>query len=203
MFGLTIVQPPQCGGWTLIANRKADSLNIESCGTNIMEFFTNGCGNVNFIDKNSSYSLSNIQRNSIFKNKMLITQYLNNILDFDDAYIITFLDHATEPFPNFNLSINIPVMKVCNITNSDCDSTNVYWKYIGDFWFHYDDCNSSSSLSTQYRGNYGLCHDGASNNGNNNTYSASSLFGNRTAYDEIKLWGGTGATSNQEKIWYK
>lgn len=187
----------------MISNRKADSLNIESCGNNIMEFFTNGCGNVNNIDKNNSYSLNSIQRGSLIKTKMLVTQYLNGILDFDDAYIITFINQNVEPFPNTNLSTNIQVLKVCNITEINCDYTDVYWKYIGDFWFHNADCNSSSSQSSQYRGNYGLCHNGASNNGINTTYSASSLFGNRTGYDETKLWAGTGAVSYQERIWYK
>lgn len=169
----------------------------------MMEFFTNGCGNVKNIDKNSSFSLTNSQRNSLEKTKMLVTQYLNGILDIDDAYVIIFLTQSIDPFPNTNLSTNIPVLKVCDLSGNICDYTDVYWKYIGDFWFHSADCNSASSQSSQYRGNYGLCHNGASNNGINSTYSASSLFGNRTAYDETKLWAGTSAVSYQERIWYK
>lgn len=169
-----------------------------------MEFFSNGCGNVNNIDKNNSYSLNSIQRGSLIKTKMLVTQYLNGILDYDDAYIITFLNQNTEPFPNTNITTNIQVSKVCDISENNCDVMNVFWKYIGDYWYNNSDCNGLSSNSTQFRGNYGLCHNGASNDGLILTYYSSSLYGNRSGYSETKLWGLQSESNNyQEKIWYK
>jgi hypothetical protein len=68
------------------------------------------------------------------------------------------------------------------VNNANCDTTNVYWKYVGDGWFGSARCNSGYSSGT-YKGNYGYCQDGIST-----SYSCNGLFGNRNGYNEAGLW---------------
>jgi LruC domain-containing protein len=192
------------GGWTLISNRRAGATNTEACGSNLAEFFTNGCGTVTAIAASNSYALTATQRNALERSQLLVTQYLNGTLDSDDAYIVDLSSPTQDLFPNTNQSMNLPLARVCNLSGQSCDSTDVFWKYIGDFWYHSSMCWSGSSGSTQYRGNYGVCQNGAANNGAAGTYNSSSAFGNRSGYDETKLWGhpNTGATY-QERLWLR
>jgi len=191
------------GGWTLISNRRAGSTNTETCGPNVATFFLNGCGFATDIGAGSSYALNSARRAAIPRTQMLVTQYLNGTLDSDDAYMID-LGSSFDPFPNSNASLNIAVTRVCNIDRSACDSSDVFWKYIGDYWFHSAQCFSGSSGSAGYRGNYGVCHNDAYNNGSASTYPVSSFTGDRSAYDESKLWGiNTPSKDYQERIWFR
>ncbi|MFN3198294.1 MAG: fibrinogen-like YCDxxxxGGGW domain-containing protein [Bradymonadia bacterium] len=193
------------GGWTLISNRRAHQNNTEACGSNIQQFFTNGCGSANAIGANDSYALTQGQRTSIEHYELMSLQYLNGALDADDAFIVEKAGGFTDLFPNTNASTNIPMVQVCTLDRSTCDSSNVYWKYIGDYWFHSSECHSGSSGSTSYRGNYGLCHNGASNNGAGANYYSNTFNGNREHYQETKLWGynSHGSDDYQERLFVR
>lgn len=175
------------GGWTLISNRRAGTTNVESCGTNIAEFFTNGCGAPNAISASDSYAMTAAARASIDKREQLVLQYLNGVADTGNAYVLHFSENL-ELFPNTDLVQQIPLESVCDFWNSNCDTSDVFWKYIGDFWYHSSQCFSGSSYRTDHRGNYGVCHNGAYDGGNASAYSSSSAFGNRSGYEETKLW---------------
>ncbi|TNF23548.1 MAG: hypothetical protein EP329_27320 [Deltaproteobacteria bacterium] len=191
------------GGWTLLSNRRAGSNNTEACGSNIATFFLNGCGTVTSIGASNSYALNSARRAVIPRTQMLVTQFLSGALDTDDVYMID-LGASFDPFPNDVNSLNIAVTGVCNIDRSVCDTSNVFWKYIGDYWFHSAMCFSGSSGSATYRGNYGVCHDDAYNAGSAATYPVSSFTGDRSAYEESKLWGiNTGSLNYQERIWFR
>ncbi|MCA9581662.1 MAG: hypothetical protein KC416_07685 [Myxococcales bacterium] len=198
-FMVYCLQTEAGGGWTLLSNRRADTNSVETCGANLREFFTSGCGAPTAITAADSYSLTAAQRTALAFDDIAVVQYLNGVADVDDAYIV--LGAPAEPFPDTNLSTNTAVDGACDINGANCDMTNVYWKYIGDYWYHSSKCLSGSSGSTSYRGNYGLCDDGASNMGDNPEYDSSRLFGNRAGYAETKLWGlpGTGQ-QYQERV---
>ena len=188
------------GGWTLISNRKAGSTNTEDCGTNLAEFFTNGCGAPDAIGASTSFAYDAATRGRFTRTQFMVTQFLGGVLDADDAYIV---DFSGELFPNTDVSTNTPVTKACDLTGTTCDTTDVYWKYIGDFWYHSSQCFNGSSFNALYRGNYGICHDGASN-ANSNTYNSSSFVGDRSEYQETKLWAHpNGAAAYQERIWVR
>ncbi|PKN54021.1 MAG: hypothetical protein CVU56_28765 [Deltaproteobacteria bacterium HGW-Deltaproteobacteria-14] len=191
------------GGWTLISNRRAGSNNTESCGSNLAGFFNGGCGTVTSIGAGDSYALTSARRAALPRTQMLVTQLLGGALDADDAYVID-LGSSFDLFPNSNASLNIAVTRVCNLAGTACDSSDVFWKYIGDYWFHSAQCFSGSSSDATYRGNYGVCHDDAYNAGSAGTYPVSSFTGDRSAYDESKLWGiDTPSRNYQERVWFR
>jgi hypothetical protein len=168
------------GGWTLISNRRANTTNTEACGANIAQFFTAGCGTASSIGASNSYAMTQAQRNAVPKTQMMVTQYLNGVLDSDDAYIVDLASSAQDLFPNTAAVQQIPLAAVCNLTRTSCDTTDVYWKYIGDYWYHSSMCWSGSSGSTAYRGNYGVCPNGAADQGLAGSYPSSGAFGNRS-----------------------
>jgi hypothetical protein len=184
------------GGWTLISNRRGNATNVESCGPTLAEFFRNGCGGVTAIGYTDSYALSVTARSTLKFTQVLLIQYdIGGNADTDDAYI---LDTSADLFPNTDQLTHIAISRVCNINGANCDSSDVYWKYIGDFWYHSSMCYSSSSGNNAYRGNYGLCHNGVSGSGD---YPSSSGYGNRQQYDETKLWAYPGGGAPyQERI---
>jgi hypothetical protein len=126
-------------------------------------------------------------------------QFLDGVLDADDAYVVDLSSSSQDLFPNTDQVQNMLLTRACNLQGTVCDSTDVYWKYIGDFWYHSSLCGQVSSGSAQYRGNYGLCTSGVIN-----SYNSSDGFGNRSGYEETKLWAHpNGAASYQEQLWYR
>lgn len=192
------------GGWTLASNRRGGTanINVETCGATLADFFTGGCGSATAIGFGDSYALARTTRLALAYSQVFVVQYDSTATaDTDDAYI---LDAGGDLFPNTNLVQQIPVTRVCDINGANCDSVSVYWKYIGDYWFHSAMCWSGSSSNSVYRGNYGLCHDGAGDLGGAATYPASSLYGNRSGYDETKLWAHpNNAAAYQERIFVR
>lgn len=192
------------GGWTLLSNRRAGSTNTEACGANLAQFFTNGCGSPGSIGATQSYALNQARRVALPRTQVMVLQYLNGVLDADDAYVVDLMSSGQDLFPNTVESMNIPLARACNLAGTFCDTTDVFWKYIGDYWYHSSMCWSGSSFSTQYRGNYGLCHNGAANNGSAGSYSSSSFVGDRVGYQETKLWAHPNeAAAYQERIFVR
>lgn len=184
------------GGWTLISNRRKDSTNTESCGANVADFFNqaNGCGSVQAIGPTNSYSLDQSTRQKLHFNEVLVVQYKDwpNI-DADDAYILT---TSTDLFPSSTGISNFPISKVCNIDQSQCDTSEVYFKFVGDDHYANSFCNGVQNGG--YGGNYGLCHNGLGG------YESSSLFGDRRGYVETKLWNHPdGAAAFAERIFVR
>ncbi|MCR4307575.1 MAG: fibrinogen-like YCDxxxxGGGW domain-containing protein, partial [Candidatus Berkelbacteria bacterium] len=169
------------GGWTLMFQRRGGNVyhNAESCQSNLNAFLRNSCGSVSSLAFDSSYSidLDNITNYGEF----LITQYYSNLtIDTDDAYII---QSSTNIFPDsIGINNNIAVTSVCDVNNTNCDTTDVYFKYIGNGWYGSAMCNSGYSTGP-YLGNYGYCQNGVATG-----YASNGLFGNRSDYSEAKLW---------------
>ncbi|MCA9582742.1 MAG: hypothetical protein KC416_13175, partial [Myxococcales bacterium] len=163
----------------------------------VREFFTAGCGSPGAVGQSQSYAMDASTRSNLTYSEYMLVQYLDGVPDTDDAYRIT---HGSDLFPDTDVVENTPVAMVCDLDGSVCDSTDVYWKYIGDFWYPNSLCNSGSSASTTYRGNYGICHNGVSTG-----YASGSFAGNRSAYDETKLIKYTTAASDdyQERIFVR
>ncbi len=189
------------GGWTLISNRRGGALNVETCGANLAAFFTAGCGTPSAVGYSASYAMTPATRALLTRTQALVVQLdSGGVADTDDAYI---MDVTADLFPNTTVVTHIPVTRVCDINGVNCDNTQVFWKYIGSQWFHSADCNSGAGTGSAYGGNYGLCHNGASDSGNAGTYVASSLYGNRLEYNETKLWNFTGTAAMQERVFVR
>ncbi|PID86511.1 hypothetical protein CSB08_00830 [Candidatus Gracilibacteria bacterium] len=186
------------GGWTLLFNRRKDPDNIESCGANLNEFFRDECGTVDSIGETDSYSIGRDNRLKISQSEYLLVQYLNGVLDSDDAYIMRY---SGDLFPD-SLVNDISIDRVCDINNSNCDLSDVYWKYLGDSFYSQGNCiNTYVAVPSYFGGNYGLCHNGITT-----SYFSSSFFGNRDQYNETKVWGD-GSLGNsddyQERIFIR
>jgi len=188
------------GGWTLISNRRGNGTTTETCGGNIAQFFTNGCGSPSAISSTQSYALSAARRTALPRSEMLVQQFLNGTLDSDDAYVVSIPGGAGDLFPNTANLRDIALNGVCTFSGGTCDTSSVYWRYIGDNWWANSICNSAKDPRFDYRGNYGLCDDGLST-----SYATSSFTGDRSAYAETKLWGYTSniSANYQERIWYR
>lgn len=190
------------GGWTLVANRRAGTANREACGNRLMDFFTNGCGSANAIGASDSYSMTAVQRQAAIADasEVMIVQYRDGRIDDDDAYIMEFATPGRDLFVNYNQVLDVPVARVCNLSGARCDSSNVWFKYAGDSWYHSSYCRASNwAGSTTYRGNYGLCHNGWDGQ------SSSHFTGDRAGYNETKLWGygNLAGSAHQERIFYR
>lgn len=193
------------GGWTLIANRSGGTDNKESCGNTLGQFFNSKCGDVDNITYTDSYSIGNTDvRSDIISNgDWMFTQYdSSGVLDSDDSY--TLFNNGSDLFPTSIGRQPVPyfetlVDSVCDISSLNCDTTNVYFIWVGDGWYNSSLCSGGQNTSTQYRGNYGYCHNGLG------SYKSNSLFGNRSAYHETKLWKYKNASgdSYQERIWVR
>jgi len=183
------------GGWTVIANRRANNTNTEgpSCGSRVADFFYSACGSASAVGFTDSYSMGWSRRSLLSFTQVAIVQYGSaGVPDSDDAYI---MDTSSNLFPNQAGLAHIAITKVCDIAGANCDSSGVTWKYMGDNWFPNAVCNAGDSGSSAYRGNYGLCPDGQ-----NGDY-ASGRYGDRSEYNETKLWGhGNGAAPYQERV---
>lgn len=169
------------GGWTLMFQRRGGGAlnNVDSCGSNVNEFLRGSCGSIFSLGYDYSYSidLDNISNYGEF----LLYQLDSNLsIDTDDAFII---QSSNNIFPNSTgMSNDIAVTAVCDINNANCDTTDVYFKYIGNGWYGSAQCNSGLSTGA-YLGNYGYCQNGVSTG-----YTSNALFGNRSGYSETKLW---------------
>lgn len=187
------------GGWTLIANRRLQGSNIETCPTSLDTFFQNSCGSPSSISSADSYSIGNtaLRESVLSSGEWLFVQYDNtDTEDSDDAFII---HHSSDLFFTSTGVLNrTAVTKVCDINNSNCDETGVEFLWTGDGYFSGALCTSPyTAPGGTYFGNYGYCHNGASG-------TANSLFGNRNGYNETKLWGHpSGGGSFYERIFIR
>jgi hypothetical protein len=86
-------------------------------------------------------------RISLSATELLHTQFQSDALDADDAYIVD-MGSATDLFPNSTTVNNIQVGGVCNLTRSQCDTSDVYWKYSGHHYYNMTYCNSNLSSGT-------------------------------------------------------
>jgi hypothetical protein len=173
------------GGWTLLLNRRAGSINVEACGSNVNSFIHNPCGSVNNIGFTDSYSLDvDLVGGDEY---LFIDMDATGAIDSDDAHIIH--DSSGFLFPDTTVLGHKQVAKVCDINDKNCDSSDVWFMYAGDSWFHSAECAPMSFDSYpnnfSYHGNYGYCHNGRG------TYACNSLFGDRVGYAEAGLWSLT------------
>ncbi|MBI4363474.1 MAG: four helix bundle protein, partial [Candidatus Doudnabacteria bacterium] len=168
------------GGWTLLFQRRGGSSNTESCGSSVNSFLHSTCGSANSLNYSDSFSIN--VNNTPAHDEYLFTQFDSGLSrDSNDAFIIGFGGNL---FPDAGAVNNIVINKICDINNGSCDTSDVYWKYWGDGWFGDSRCNRNDSNTGQaYHGIYGYCHSGWAD------YSANSLFGDRSFYQETKLWG--------------
>jgi hypothetical protein len=189
------------GGWTLVSNRRTGSINVEDCGTNLNDFLQNPCGDVNNISGTQSYSIGDSStRNALnSQGEWMFLQYtIGGILDSDDAFIIHHMA-LTDLFFNSTGVVNkTPVTSVCDINDTNCDTTDVHFLWAGNGWWSSTNCNQGFSTNP-HLGNYGYCHNGIAT-----SYTSNSLFGDRTGYNEAKLWNhSNGAQNFQERIWVR
>lgn len=168
------------GGWTLVAQRRGTNKNVEAFGGNLNGFFQAKGGSPKSLGHSSSYSMgvSNIPKRSEW---LFVDIASGGGVDSDDAFIIGYEGNL---FPNSTGATNISVKSVCNLTKTTCDTTSVYFKYLGSGHFSGSTCNNNQN-GGGYGGNYGYCHNGLG------SYSSNTLFGNRSAYGETKLWNYT------------
>ena len=145
----------------LLFQRAWWTTNIESCGTNLNSFLQNTCWNSSDLEYWDSYSSDIDETLSHFGVQEYLSMQYNSslVIDSDDSYIIHSSDNL---FPNSIWSLQeFTFWKVCNITNSSCDSTDWIWKYVWTSWFSSSLCNSNNySGSTTYKWNYWYCHNG-------------------------------------------
>lgn len=170
------------GGWTLIINRKANTNNVEGCGTILNEFLQSPCGSASMIGPDTSYSIGKGHRQSIPKDQWLNVQYLNGALDSNDAFI---LHTGSDIFPDSvaNKVYNVALDKICTIDNATCDDSDGIWLYTPDGWFSSSFChNDFDNTHGDYYGNYGYCHNGL------DASSSNGFTGDRVGYAETKLW---------------
>jgi len=185
------------GGWTLAFQRRGGESydNVDTCGANLNAFLHSTCGAVSSLGYGDSYS---IDVDLMPSHTEYMFQGYNSAmtLDSDDAFIIHYTGNL---FPDSTGSINnIAVDSVCDINNTNCDSSEVYLKYVGDGWFGSAACNSGYSTGS-YLGNYGYCQNGVST-----LYTSNGLFGNRTGYSETKLWAhNNGADNYMERVFVR
>ncbi len=181
------------GGWQLAFKRAGGSRNRETCsGTQkntLNDFLHDGaCGSVNNLAYGDSYISDDFD---VLYDQFSPAQYMdlqarsNGVDDNDDAFVL----HTNKNlFPNsssISSVVDISIDRICDINGSNCDSTDVYWKYIGNSWFHSARCQAGNAASNPtYGGNYGYCHNGLAGG-----YSANTLYGNRGGYSEAKLYG--------------
>lgn len=186
-------------GWTLVFNRKADNNNEESCWTNLNEFLQNTCWDSNLIWKDDSYSIWRTNRLLLSNTEYLVVQYLNWVLDIDDSYIIRY---SWDLFPNSIWQMNnIIVDRVCDINSSNCDTTDVSWKYVWDGYYSNSWCDSIYSNDIlSYKWNYWVCNNWIVTN-----YYSSTFIWNRDQYNETKLWWNINYLSKnyQERIFIR
>ncbi len=166
--------------WTLLFNRRKDPDNIESCWANLNEFFRDECWTVDSIWETDSYSIWRDNRLKISQSEYLLVQYLNWVLDSDDAYIMRY---SWDLFPD-SLVNDISIDRVCDINNSNCDLSDVYWKYLWDSFYSQWNCiNTYVAVPSYFWWNYWLCHNWITT-----SYFSSSFFWNRDQYNETKVW---------------
>jgi hypothetical protein len=189
------------GGWTLISHRRTGTTNVDNCGVNLNDFLQNPCGDVNNLTQSDSYSIGDSStRNSLnAQGEWMFTQYTGGgALDSDDAFILHHTAATDLFFNSLGVLNRTPITSVCDINDSNCDTTDVYFMWVGNGWWGSARCNSGFATGT-HLGNYGYCHNGVST-----SYVANSLFGNRSGYSETKLWNhGNGAVNFQERIWLR
>ncbi|PID99033.1 hypothetical protein CSA80_02865 [Candidatus Saccharibacteria bacterium] len=193
------------GGWQLIFQRAGGTNNTETCsGTQkaiLNDFLHDGpCGDVNNLAYGDSYNADDVD--ATYANFSPV-EYLNiqtrsnGVDDTDDAYIL----HTTANiFPNSaspSTVIDTPIDQICDVNNANCDNSDVYWKYIGNSWFHSSLCHAGNAAgNVAYHGNYGYCHNGWTGSG------ANALFGNRTGYNETKLYDHAGGSRHYAERFY-
>jgi cysteine-rich repeat protein len=171
------------GGWTLVSNRRINEANIESCGQNLGDFFSAGCGDISQLSQENSYSLGAALRAQLINTEWLFIQFrVNGEADLDDAFRI----ESTADLLSLVSGVSTrEVDAVCNISGGQCDRTQVLFISTGQRYFHSSYCDGRTPPQTGgYGGNYGYCHNGLDGAATNR------LFGDRSGYEETKLWNG-------------
>ncbi len=191
------------GGWQLVFQRRAGYNNTDSCGATLNNFLHDGnCGDVTDLAYDKSYISDNINTlyNDFKPNQYMFNQFNSSMsLDADDAYIIHTDANLFPDSPSATVVHDIVVDKICDVDDQNCDDSDTYWKYIGNSWFHSARCKAGNSANNPwFKGNYGYCH-----NGWNNT-NVNSLFGNRSAYNETKLYKhGSASKAYAERVFIR
>ncbi len=180
------------GGWTLVFQRRGGNQNIESFGANLNEFVQGKGGSVQKLGFDDSFSIGVANRPTGVQEWLFLDFDSNLATDSDDAFI---LGTAANLFPSNTNANNIAVDKVCNINNANCDTSNVYFKYLGFGHYSNTNCNVDQS-GGPYGGNYGYCQNGLGG------YESNGLFGNRIGYAETKLWQYT-VTGYMERVFVR
>lgn len=168
-------------GWTLLFQRRWGR-NLENYWTTLNSFLQNKHWNTENLTFQDSYSISvnNFLSQVRIKNYMSL-QYTSNMNLTEDSYTLftdkNIFPNETEVLREFDID------KVCDKNGNNCDTTNVYWKYIWDKWFASASCfKNNLDNRRDYRWNYWYCHNWGWD------YSANSLFWTRSWYEETKLW---------------
>lgn len=189
------------GGWILAFQRAGWTRNVESCGTDLNNFLHNGCGSVESLNYNNSYSANMTDVFTHFTpNEYMNIQYSSTMLaDTDDAYII---QSSSNIFPNSTWIVNnIPVSSVCDINGSNCDTSDVYWKYVGDSFYSSARCNSWYASRWSYNPplewDFWYCQNGLG------SYTSNGLFWNRSGYNEVKLWYFNTGSQYMERVYIR
>jgi len=177
------------GGWTLLFQRRSDSTNTQSCGSNFNGFLHNTCGDVNTLGYTDSYSFDTT--NTLAHDQYLVIQYDSGLVaDDDDAYII---NTTSDVFPNNAGIVNTGVSALCDVNETNCDTTSATIRYIGSGGYM-SACNGQVT-NAAYQGHFGACPNGII------AGSLSAQFGNRNQWAETKLWGfGGGSDIFMERV---
>ncbi len=190
------------GGWTLLVNRSGDTVNIESCGENLNDFFQSSCGNVFNVSFDESYNIGNT---ALRKNLVSQGDWRFQIFDSEGVHLEeqTYIIHnnGSDLFPDSVGEVNdLPVFSVCDNNDSNCDTTDVFFKWVGDRFFNIALCESGYFTGDRLhalKGVYGYCHDGLQG-------EANSKFGDKPGYESLKVWGHMSrARVFQEQIWVR
>ena len=183
------------GGWELLFQRRSGNNNVDSGDGNLNAFLHNVRGSLDSLGYTDSYS-SNVSTMPEHT-EYLFVQFDSSLNpDTDDAYIVTYSDNL---FPNTTGPATPAVPKICNINGGSCDTSSVYWVYAGNSWYHSSYCYDGYANDPTYGGNYGYCHNGLSG-----SYPSSSLYGDRSEYNETKLWAHpSSSASYMERVFVR
>jgi hypothetical protein len=190
-------------GWMLVSNRRGGAFdNTEACGSNVATFFSNGCGSADAVGYGDSYAMPiNTMMAQGYEEVLFVQNDASGTRDLDDAFRMTTGNQLF--FADTTTVHHVPITQVCDWDGDNCDSTDVFWKYVGRSWFHNASCFSGFGDGSSDKGNYGLCHNGAAANGNQSNAFANSLYGDRSEYAETKWWSNNRSETWQERIYVR
>ncbi len=183
------------GGWTLQAQRRYANSNRENFGSNLGSFFYQYGGNPNSLGLNDSFSadMDNLPTHSDW---LFLYYNSSGVLDSDDSHMI---DFSGELFPDVSGLQDIAVDGICDVGGASCDTTDGYFKYTRDGYYSSTRCDRTSASDGGYGGAFGYCADNLINE------SSGREFGDRSRYNEVKLWGHSGDSGDayMQRIWVR